>query len=268
MIFTEYFRKLMGWCPKKDSLRKGRQEDFFSGFKSENESLQLMPSPMSLQEGRVLKARVMYKGLGIAKIYFTMLLVLLLSIIIPLFGFGFSSPTGPDHNVVVFDPGLNLILDIYLTLILYLALLALILYNSTTTSMLTPEKIVIRRHLFKSLILQKKDVAQISVSKHKSYSYRWLLRLLLLAAFIFTLNIPIESIKKELSAETTPLPYKLIGVLMNFWTVANTLVLYYIFELAAPYRQVLKITTCSNLNLEFYTDEPEEIISILKKENE
>ncbi len=32
----KYFRKLMCWCPMKDSLLKGRLEDFLSGFKSEN----------------------------------------------------------------------------------------------------------------------------------------------------------------------------------------------------------------------------------------
>ena len=85
MVFTELFRKLMGWCPMKDSLRKGRQEDFISRFKPENKSLQLMPSPAGLQEGKVLKAQVMYKGLGIAKILFSMLVALLPPIVIPLF---------------------------------------------------------------------------------------------------------------------------------------------------------------------------------------
>jgi len=268
MVFIEYFRKLMGWCPMKDSLQKERQENFFSRFKSENGNLQLMSSPKSLQEGRVLKAKVLYKGLGIAKIYLPILLVLFLPIIIKFLGFGFSSPTGPEHNVVIFDPGLNLILLIFQTLFIYLALLAVILYNRTTTAVLTPEKIIIRRHLFKSLVLQKEDIAKISVSMNRNCTYRWVLRLLLLAAFIYTLHQPIESITKELSVETTPLLYKLIGVLSSFWIIANTLVFYYIFELVAPYRQVLKITTCSNLNLEFYTDEPEEIMSILKKENE
>jgi hypothetical protein len=267
MAFIEYLRKLMGWCPMKDSIRKGRQEDSYSGFKSENGSFQLMPFPSGLQESKVIKAQAMYKGLGIAKILFLMLVALLPPIVIPLLGFGFSpSPTGPDH-IVIFDPGLSLILDIYLTLILYLGLLAIILYNRTTV-MLTHEKIIIRRHLFKSLVLQKEDVAQISVSKKKGYSYRWLLRLFFLAVLIFTLSQTIENITKDLSMETTPLSYKLIGVLVSFWIVAFYLVLYYIFELAAAYRQVLKITTRSNLNMEFYTDEPEEIMSILKKENE
>ncbi len=254
MTFTEYFRKLMGWCPMKDSLRKERQEDSYSRFDLKDGNLQLMPSSASPQEGRVLKAQVVYKGLGIAKILFSMLVALLPPIVIPLFGFGFSpSPTGPDHNVLIFDPSLSLILDIYLTLILYLTLLTLIFYNRNTV-MLTPEKIVIRRHLFKSLVLQKEDVAQISVSKNKGYTYRWPLRFLFLAALIFTLPQTIENITRGLSMETTPLSYKLIGVLVSFWSIAFAVVIYYIFELVAPYQQVLKITTRSNLNLELYID--------------
>jgi hypothetical protein len=160
----------------------------------------------------------------------------------------------------------SFIFRIFLPLILYLALLALILYNRTI-AMFTTEKIVIRRFLFKSLVLQKADIAQISVSENKGHSYRWLLRLLLLAALIFTLPQTIESITRDLSMETTPLSYKLIGVLVSFWIVAYALVFYYIFELAAPYQQILKITTRSNLNLEFYTDEPKVIMAILEKEN-
>jgi Protein of unknown function (DUF1673) len=261
----EHIKKLMGWCPKKDSLRKGRQEDFFSDFKSENESLQLMPYPAGLQEGKVLKAQAMYKGLGIAKILFSMLVVLLLPIVISLFGFGFSpSPTGPDHNVVIFDPNLSLILDIYLTLILYLALLAIILYNRTTV-MLTHEKIIIRRHLFKSLVLQKEDIVQISVSKNKGHSYRWPLRLLILVTLAIRLTQIVESTTGVLR-ESAPVSSKLSLVLVEFWGIAFVLVIFYIIELLTPYQQILKITTHSNLNLEFYVDEPEEIIGILKKE--
>lgn len=250
----------------KYSLQKERQEDSYSRFDSKDGNLQLMPSPASPQEGRVLKAQVMYKGLGIAKILFSMLVALLPPIVIPLFGFGFSpSPTGPDRNVVIFDPSLSLILDIYLTLILYLTLLTLIFYNHNTVMLIT-EKIVIRRRLFNSFVLKKEEVTQISVSKNKGFSYRWPLRFLFLAALIFTLPQTVENITRDLSMETTPLSYKLIGVLISFWIVAFALVFYYIFELAAPYRQVLKITTRSNLNLELYIDEPEEILEILKKE--
>ena len=265
MVFTELFRKLMGWCPMKDSLLKGRQEDFISRFKPENKGLQLMPFPAGLQEGKVLTAQAMYKGLGLAKILFSMLLALLLTIVIPLFGFGFSpSPTGPDHNVVIFDPSFSLILDIYLTLILYLALLALILYNRTTV-VLTAKGIIIRRHLFKSIVLGKEDIVQISVSKNKGHSYRWPIRLLVLVALAIRLPEIVEIIIRTLQ-ESAPASEIFSLVLVQFWSIAFVLVIYYIFERAAPYKRAIKITTRSNLNLGFYVDEPETIVGILKNE--
>jgi hypothetical protein len=52
----KYFRKLMCWCPMKDSLLKGRQEDFLSGFKSENGN-GLISFSIGLREGRVLRTQ-------------------------------------------------------------------------------------------------------------------------------------------------------------------------------------------------------------------
>jgi hypothetical protein len=50
--------------------------------------------------------------------------------------------------------------------------------------------------------------------------------------------------------------------------VAIPLVNNYNFEITAPYKKAISIITRSNLNLELYIDEPEEIMAILKKENE
>lgn len=69
--------------------------------------------------------------------------------------------------------------------------------------------------------------------------------------------------------EAAPAFIKLGSVMVDFWIVAYVLVIYlYIFEPTVPYQQILKITTRSNLNLEFYTEEPEEIMSTFKNKNE
>ncbi|AKB56395.1 hypothetical protein MSBRM_3397 [Methanosarcina barkeri MS] len=47
--------------------------------------------------------------------------------------------------------------DFFSSLILYLAFLAFILYNRTTV-LLIPEKIIICRHIFRSLVLKKEDI--------------------------------------------------------------------------------------------------------------
>jgi hypothetical protein len=66
--------------------------------------------------------------------------------------------------------------------------------------------------------------------------------------------------------ESAPTSEKLSLVMVNFWNIAFVIVVYYIFELLTPYQQTLKITTRSNLNPEFFTDDPEEIMAIIKKE--
>jgi ABC-type antimicrobial peptide transport system permease subunit len=245
-VVLEQIKKLMGWCPMKDSLRNEGQVELFYGHNSENRS-KFETLSAEFQERNPPKVKVLYKGYGIPKIVFSMIVAELIVYIFKLY-------TG------------SFIFDTFLPLILYITLLALILYNRTT-AVLTPEMIVVQRCLFKSLILRKEDITQIKASKNKGHSYRLPLRLLLLAVLITTLPQTIERITRSLYTETTPLSYKLIGVLVDLWMVAYILVIYYyVFELAAPYQQVITITTRANLNLEFYTDEPEEIMGILKNE--
>ncbi|AKB83945.1 hypothetical protein MSBR3_3367 [Methanosarcina barkeri 3] len=186
------------------------------------------PSPSSFQEGKVLKGRALYRGYGIGKIIFISLVTSLI--------LGLDSPSGSFF-------------DLFSSLIPYLALLVLILYNRTTVR-LTPEKIIIHRHLFRSLVLRKEDIMQITISKNKGRSLRWPLRLLALVAFAIQLPHTVESITRDLQMEAAPVFIKLSSVMVDFWIVAYVLVIYfYIFEFTVPYRQILKITTCSNLNL-------------------
>ncbi len=245
MAFIESLRKLVGWCPMKNSLRNEKQENCFSSSKMENES-QLTPYSAGLQEGKVLKGKFLNKGYGIVKIIITALVISLI--------LGLCSPAGSFFHL-------------FPSLIPYLTLLALILYNRTTV-MLTPEKVIIRRHLFRSLVLRKEDIVQTSVSKNKGNSLRWPLRLLVLVTLAIQLPRIVESIARDLQMEAAPTFVILSSVMVDFWIVAYVLVIYfYIFELTVPYQQVLKITTRSNVNLEFYTDEPEEIMATFKNKN-
>jgi hypothetical protein len=246
MTFVKYFRKLMGWCPMKDSLQREKHEENFPGFKLENMS-QLVPPSTSL-EGKVLKAQVsLSKDNGIAEFA---ILELIIVIILAIYSSGSS----------VFK-----ILSLFIT---YLVLLTLILYNRNTV-LLTPEKVIIRRHLFKSLVLRKEDIMKISVSKNKNHSLRWPIRLLYLAVLPMILLQKVEGITRGLQVrETAPDSAKLSLFLVTFIGVAFLLVIYYIFELLTPYQQTLKITTRSDLELWFYTGEPEEMIAILRNEKE
>lgn len=239
----------MGWCPMEDSIKKERRKDSYFSFGLEKLG-QPVPSPTSLQEGKILKARVNFsRDAGIVKINIILLITLFAMIYISMVS------------------NLNSLHILY-SFIQYLALLALILYNRTTV-LLTPEKIIIHRRLFRSLVLRKEDIVQITISKNKGRSLRWPLRLLALVAFAIQLPHTVESITRDLQMEAAPVFIKLSSVMTNFWIVAYFLVIYfYIFEFTVPYRQILKITTRSNLNLEFYTQKPEEIMATFKNKSE
>ncbi len=116
-------------------------------------------------------------------------------------------------------------------------------------------------------MLRKEDIVQTS-SKNKGNSLRRPLRLLILVAPCIQLPHTVESITRYLQLEAAPALVILSSVMVDFWIVAFAFVLYYIFELTVPYQQILKITTHSNLNLEFYTEEPEEIMTTFKNKNE
>ena len=58
MVLPGYFRKLMGWCPMKNSLGKRKQENNYPDFKLENGSIQLEPYPADPHESRILKVQV------------------------------------------------------------------------------------------------------------------------------------------------------------------------------------------------------------------
>ena len=67
----------MGWCPMKDFIKKERRKGSYFSFGLENLG-QPVPSPSSLQEGKVLKGRALYRGYGIVKIIFTSLVISLI----------------------------------------------------------------------------------------------------------------------------------------------------------------------------------------------
>ncbi len=249
MVFPGYFRKLMGWCPMKDSLREERREDSFPGFKLETRSIQLSSSPLGLEESRILKAHVsLFPGWG--------------AVIIILFA-------AVSSFLLWIYSHENSFLFTLSELILYLLLVVPLLSHFSSTVAVTPEKIIIKRPLRKPFVIEKGDIKQISVPKNDNHSLRWPMRLFYLATISIILLHTIERINRDLQVEeAAPFSAKLSLFLGKFLVVSFLLVLYYIFELRAPYQRVLKVTMHSDLKVWIYTAEPEELTAILKKEKE
>lgn len=244
MAFAKYFRKLMGWCPMKDSRKKERQEDFFSVFNSENRNLQLMPSPASLQESRVLKARV---SLVDSRWVLWILIIVFFTLIVSLLLWAYS----PEGSFLILFSGLIWFL---LPLIFFL--------NHPNIVEVMSGKIMIKRPLSKSVMIEKEDVTQISVKKNKDHSMRWFFRLLFIA-FISLYLAETIMMDLEVLERSAPEYPELSTFLIQLSLATLFLVQYYNGELVTSYQRVINITTRSNLNLKLYIDEPEEILRIL-----
>jgi len=115
------------------------------------------------------------------------------------------------------------------------------------------------------IVVEKEDIRQISVTKNRDHSLRWLIR------SFYVIFLPLylgEGIIKALRNLERSFPDYIVFslFLVRLAGVAIFLALFYNFELLAPYQQTLKVTTNSNLNLQFYTEKPKELVAILKNE--
>jgi hypothetical protein len=107
----------------------------------------------------------------------------------------------------------------------------------------------------KPVVIEKKDIMQISVTENKLHSLRWVVRLTYASLLVFLFADRIMKALQDLQRE---FPYYIVInlFLMNFIFVAFLLVQLYKFELMAPYQQMLNATTHSNLKLKFFIGLP------------
>ena len=175
IFIFEQIKKLMGWCPVKNSLRK---EDNYPNFKLENRNIQLVPSPLDMHESRILKVRV---SLFDGKWVLWVLIITFFTIIVSLF-FWTCVPEG--SNLVIFSG-----------LIIFLMPLMLFLNRPNTASVM-PGKIIIKKPTHKLAVIKKEDIKQISVRRTGNPFICWLMRLL------YVIWIPLY-FKKEIMTRTT-----------------------------------------------------------------
>jgi hypothetical protein len=244
---TEYIKKLMGWCPMKNSFGKRWEEDTFHGFKLRNESIQLDLSPMDPHESRIPKVQVSLFDFWALTIT---VFVSIISFITSLLVWAYI----PEDSFLIIFSGLVIF---PIPLIFFL--------NRPNTVEVMSGKIVIKRPLRKPVVVEKEDIRQISVTKNENHSLRWLIRLFYVIFLPFYLGEGIIETLRNLE-RSFPDYIVLSLFLVRLAGVAFFLVLYYNVEILAPYQQTLKVTTNSNLNLQFFTEEPEELVTILKNE--
>jgi len=245
---SKYMKKLMGWCPTKNSPQNQMQENCFLDFKLENGNIQL--GSADLQDSRTLKVQAsFFDWWWISRILIVTFFTLVIS-----FLFWTFSPE--DSYLIIFS-----------SLIMFLLPLTLFLTRPNAATVM-PGKIIIKQPMRKPIVIEKEDIMQISATKNYNHSLRWLARLfyVILIPLVFILGIPrnLQYIKYIEVSFSNYVDFSLF--LGHLATVTMLLVLFYNSELLTPYQRALKFTTNSKLELTFFTNEPEELISFLKNE--
>jgi len=141
----------------KYSLLKGSKGDFLSGFKRENERLQLVSSPESLQKSTIPNARIRLFPDGLDTLFVTISLFIL---------FVYGSD----------DMG---------TLSLYLFIIFFVLFfDRPGTVAVMPGKVTINRPMRRPVVILNEDIMQISGKKNYNYSLNWIFRLICLGLLL------------------------------------------------------------------------------------
>lgn len=244
MFFVKYFKKLMGWCPTKNSLQNERQEGCFSDLKLENENIQLS-SPADLQEGRILKVEAsLFDWWWVSRLFIITFFTLIISLLLWTFS--------PEDSYLIIFSGL---IWFFMPLTFFL--------TRPNAATVVPGEIIIKQPMRKPIVIEKEDITQISVKKNEGHSLRWLIRLFYVFLFVVTIIMDLRDLER-----LTPDYSKLSIFLIKLSNITFFLVLFYNFELLVPYKRTLKVTTCSNLKLWLYTDNPEELTRFLKKDED
>ena len=234
----------MDWGPMKNSLRKGRKEDFFYGFKSEDRNLHFVSASEGLQKSKTFKTRV--------RLFPDFLTLMYISFVLVYFYF-LCFVYGSDYSFyTVGSSGLYLLL-----------ILSFIFIYPSSKIVVTPGEIVINRPIRRPAVIQRKDIMQISENKNNSsYFLRWVIRLLFIGFILSDLSDYFQGINFNY-------------LIQKFIPAASLL---FISETWEPYKYVLTITTLSvtrlwplsslKLRIDIYNKEPEGLIRVLNEVNE
>lgn len=215
----------------------------------ENKKLQFGSSPVSQQESKTLKARV--RLLYDSKEFIISLIIIFFTILTSVLIWTLS----PEGSFLIIFSGL----------IWFLLPLSSLFINRSNPITVTSRKIIIKRPILKSVTIEKEDIMQISGKKNGDHSLRWLFRLIYV---IFITFLFVQGIMEGLQDLKRTSPYYVVVslLLQRLAIVAFFIVLFYDFELIASYQRILKVTTRSNLKLQFFTNDPQELTRILEKE--
>jgi len=152
------------------------------------------------------------------------------------------------------------IFDIFIILVCYLAILLLLLQNRSIIEH-THSKIIIRRFLFRPIVIQKNEIIKTQVIKNFAHTTRWIFRLIaliilpiMIAHNINAIHLNIEQSLSMLITVANVLSIPLITVMF--------VIIFYNFEIRTHYPYSFNVIT-NKRTVTFYIDNPEEFSKTL-----
>ena len=238
----ENIRKMMGWCPQKDfgfmqagdTKHRTGMHDFYAGYGD-------------TQKKRLEKVLVDVPVLDSGMI----------RILIPVWIVGFMLMIIVNHYSI---------LDIFIVIAYYLAVLLWVLQNRTTVELLHGT-IIIHRPFLRSIVIQKNETIKTQIIKNLSHTKRWIIRLvaLIILVFLATHNINVIHLNIE---QSLPMLVTIVNIftmpLMTVWFA----VIFYNFEIRSHYQASLHVVATNKRQFMFYVDNPDEFSVMLQHTGE
>ncbi|MDW7775822.1 MAG: hypothetical protein SCH39_05705 [Methanosarcinales archaeon] len=236
-IFTERVRKIMGWCPQKDfgfmqagdTKYKTDMHDFCTGYGD---------TQKKWREKVLVDVPVLDSGM--------------IRILIPVWIVGFMLMIIVNHYSI---------LDIFIVLAYYLAVLLWVLQNRTTVE-LTYGTIIIHRPFLRSIVIQKNEITKSQVMKNLSHRKRWILRLVEIIILIFVASHNLNAIRINIE-QSLPILVTMVNIfyipLITVWLA----VLFFNNEIRMHYEASLHVAI-NKRQFMFYVDNPDEFSLMLQ----
>jgi len=225
-------KRMMGWCPQKDlgfmqagdTKHRTGMHDFCAGYGD---------TQKNQREKVLVDVPVLDSGM--------------IRILLPVWIGGFMLMIIVNHYSI---------LDIFIVIAYYLAVLLWVLQNRTTVELLHGT-IIIHRPFLRSIVIQKNEIIKTQIIKNLSHTKRWIIRLVALIVLVFLATLNINAILINIE-QPLPMLVTIVNIfsmpLMTVWFA----VMVYNNEIRMHYQASLHLVATKKRQFMFYVDNPDE----------
>ncbi len=231
VLSVEHIRKLMGWCPQKDFAlmyaKPEKQEIYFnSTYKKRANPDEKISAIVDIEHELAI---IIGRG-------FVALIILFI-----------ASFIFPGLRYFIFLP-------------VFLAALVLLIHTRTNVEFAS-NGLIIRRWLFKPVMVSKASILKTEIVTNNNHSMRWSFLPMAIIVLIFSAKNAMRTIgiiSKDI-AQGAPIPVFYPLIFAEITMAIFLLVLFYMWKIRLHYSNGLKITLSNSNKITFYADNPLEL---------